>query len=155
MVVHAFNPGTREAEAGGFLSSRPAWSTKCCLLYTSIIYIHARWWWCMPLIPALGRQRQVDFWVRGQPGLQSKFQDSQVFTEKPRLEKQTNNKKDKRPHGHQPTQAYQAAVRGGASFPIKARWGNSVGERGPKGRSQRQPLLPVLGVPHGDKATQL
>jgi hypothetical protein len=32
---------------------------------------------CTPLIPALGRQRQVDFWVRGQPGLQSEFQDSQ------------------------------------------------------------------------------
>jgi hypothetical protein len=28
VVVHAFNPSTREAEAGGFLSSRPAWSTK-------------------------------------------------------------------------------------------------------------------------------
>jgi hypothetical protein len=28
-------------------------------------------WWCTPLIPALERQRQVDFWVRGQPGLQS------------------------------------------------------------------------------------
>jgi hypothetical protein len=28
MVVHAFNPSTWEAEAGGFLSSRPAWSTK-------------------------------------------------------------------------------------------------------------------------------
>jgi hypothetical protein len=27
----------------------------------------------MPLIPALGRQRQVDFWVWGQPGLQSEF----------------------------------------------------------------------------------
>jgi hypothetical protein len=27
-VVHAFNPSTWEAEAGGFLSSRPAWSTK-------------------------------------------------------------------------------------------------------------------------------
>jgi hypothetical protein len=26
VVVHAFNPSTREAEAGGFLSSRPAWS---------------------------------------------------------------------------------------------------------------------------------
>jgi hypothetical protein len=26
--AHAFNPSTREAEAGGFLSSRPAWSTK-------------------------------------------------------------------------------------------------------------------------------
>jgi major histocompatibility complex class I len=28
MVAHAFNPSTREAEAGRFLSSRPAWSTK-------------------------------------------------------------------------------------------------------------------------------
>jgi hypothetical protein len=28
MVVHAFNPSTREAEAGGFLSLRPTWSTK-------------------------------------------------------------------------------------------------------------------------------
>jgi hypothetical protein len=27
-VAHAFNPGTQEAEAGGFLSSRPAWSTE-------------------------------------------------------------------------------------------------------------------------------
>jgi hypothetical protein len=37
----------------------------------------------MPLIPALGRQRQVDFWVPGQPGLQSKFEDSQSYTKKP------------------------------------------------------------------------
>jgi hypothetical protein len=44
-------------------------------------------WWCTPLIPALGRQRQVDFWVRGQPGLQSEFQDSQGYTEKPCLKK--------------------------------------------------------------------
>jgi uncharacterized protein with von Willebrand factor type A (vWA) domain len=28
VVAHAFNPSTLEAEAGGFLSSRPAWSTK-------------------------------------------------------------------------------------------------------------------------------
>jgi hypothetical protein len=28
VVVHTFNPSTREAEAGGFLSSRSAWSTK-------------------------------------------------------------------------------------------------------------------------------
>jgi hypothetical protein len=28
VVAHAFNPSTREAEAGGFLSSRGAWSTK-------------------------------------------------------------------------------------------------------------------------------
>jgi major histocompatibility complex class I len=28
VVAHAFNPNTWEAEAGGFLSSRPAWSTK-------------------------------------------------------------------------------------------------------------------------------
>jgi hypothetical protein len=46
-----------------------------------------RAWWRTPLIPALERQRQVDFWVRSQPGLQSKFQDSQGYTEKPCLEK--------------------------------------------------------------------
>jgi hypothetical protein len=28
MVVHAFSPSTWEAEVGGYLSSRPAWSTK-------------------------------------------------------------------------------------------------------------------------------
>jgi hypothetical protein len=39
-------------------------------------------WWRTPLIPAPGRQRQEDFWVRGQPGLQSEFQDSQGYTEK-------------------------------------------------------------------------
>ena len=51
-------------------------------------------WWHMPLIPALGRQRQVNFWVQGQPGLQSEFQDSQDDTEKPRLKnpKQQQNK---------------------------------------------------------------
>jgi hypothetical protein len=27
-VAHAFNPSTREAEADGFLSLRPAWSTE-------------------------------------------------------------------------------------------------------------------------------
>jgi major histocompatibility complex class I len=28
VAAHAFNPSTWEAEAGGFLSLRPAWSTK-------------------------------------------------------------------------------------------------------------------------------
>jgi hypothetical protein len=47
------------------------------------------------LIPALGRRRQADFWVRVQPGLQSEFQDSQGYTEKPCLKqnKTTTNKK--------------------------------------------------------------
>jgi hypothetical protein len=48
-------------------------------------------WWRTPLIPALGRQRQADFWVRGQPGLQSELQDSQGYTEKPCLEKKKWN----------------------------------------------------------------
>jgi hypothetical protein len=40
------------------------------------------WAWCRtPLIPALGRQRQVDFWVWDQRGLQSEFQDSQDYRE--------------------------------------------------------------------------
>jgi hypothetical protein len=50
VVVHAFDPSTWEAEAGGFLS----------------------------LI---------------QPGLQSEFQDSQGYTEKPCLEKPKNKTK--------------------------------------------------------------
>jgi hypothetical protein len=41
----------------------------------------------MPLIPALGRQRQTDFRVKDQPGLQSGFQDNQGYTEKLCLEK--------------------------------------------------------------------
>jgi hypothetical protein len=49
--------------------------------------IGGRVWWRTPLIPALGRQREVDFWVRGQPDLQSEFQDSQGYTEKPCLKK--------------------------------------------------------------------
>jgi hypothetical protein len=55
-------------------------------------------WWHMPLIPALGRQRWVDFCIRGQPGLQSEFQDSQGYTEKPYLkkQKQKQNKQTKK-----------------------------------------------------------
>jgi hypothetical protein len=49
-----------------------------------------RQWWHTPLFPALGRQRQVDFCVRGQ----SEFQDSQGYTEKPCL-KQTNKQTNK------------------------------------------------------------
>jgi hypothetical protein len=49
----------------------------------------------MPLIPALERQRQADFGVRGQPGLQSEFQDSQGYTEKPCLEKKKQKTKNK------------------------------------------------------------
>jgi hypothetical protein len=53
VVAHAFDPSTWEAEAGGFLSLRPAWST-----------------------------------------IQSEFQDSQGYTEKPCL-KQTNKQTNK------------------------------------------------------------
>jgi hypothetical protein len=54
-------------------------------------------WWHIPLIQvlALGRQRQAGFWVRGQPGLQSEFQDSQSYTEKPCLENKNNKKTNK------------------------------------------------------------
>jgi hypothetical protein len=37
--------------------------------------------------------RQADFWVRGQPGLQSEFQDSQGYTEKLCLEKKKKERK--------------------------------------------------------------
>jgi hypothetical protein len=50
----------------------------------------------MPLIPALGRQRQVDFCVRGHPGIQSEFQDSQGYKEKPCLKNQKKKKKERK-----------------------------------------------------------
>jgi hypothetical protein len=42
--------------------------------------------WHTPLILETGRQKEADFWVRGQPGLQSEFQDNQG-DKKPCLEK--------------------------------------------------------------------
>jgi hypothetical protein len=47
----------------------------------------AGWWWHTPLILARGRQRQEDFRVQGQPGLQSEFQNSLGYKEKHCLEK--------------------------------------------------------------------
>jgi hypothetical protein len=46
----------------------------------------------MPLVLALERLRQVDFWVRGQPGLQSDFQDSHGYMDEPSLKKKKKTK---------------------------------------------------------------
>ena len=76
---------------------RPAsFDTGTCTLQKLPTKVGNRAWWCTPLIPALGRQRQVDFWVLGQPGLQSKFQNSQGYTEKPCLEKTKNKQTNKK-----------------------------------------------------------
>jgi hypothetical protein len=60
----------------------------------AIFYFHLFWlyiWFYVRSLNyfdwSLGRQSQVDFWGQGQPGLQSEFQDSQGYTEKPCLEK--------------------------------------------------------------------
>jgi hypothetical protein len=55
--------------------------------------VYAGQWWYMPLIPELGRQRQAGFLVRGQPDLQSEFQDSLSYAEKPCLENKTKQNK--------------------------------------------------------------
>jgi hypothetical protein len=52
------------------------------------------------LSKALRRQRRADFWVLGQPGLQSELQDIQGYTEKPCLKKQTNKTKQQQKPKH-------------------------------------------------------
>jgi hypothetical protein len=56
---------------------------------------YAGHWWCTPLIPVLRRQRQVDFWVPGQPSLQSELQDSQGL-HRETLSQKTKTKKKKK-----------------------------------------------------------
>ena len=60
----------------------------------------SRAWWRTPLIPALGRQRQADRQIsefEAKPGLQSEFQNSQGYEEKPCLEKQNKTKQNRTP----------------------------------------------------------
>ena len=45
--------------------------------------------------PSTWEAEAVDFWVRGQPGLQSEFQDSKGYTEKTCLEKNKQKQKQK------------------------------------------------------------
>ena len=52
--------------------------------------IQAGRWWCTPFIPALGRQRQADLRVPGQPGLQSEFQDTRATRRNPVFKNQKN-----------------------------------------------------------------
>jgi hypothetical protein len=82
------------AELGSFgpvaMTWRDYWENWCWLAAAKkLVMIKKRH---TPLIPALGRQRQVDFWVQGQPGLQSEFQDNQGYTEKPCLKNKTKQK---------------------------------------------------------------
>jgi hypothetical protein len=67
-----------------FKSQQPYGGSQSPIMRSDSLFCRA--WWRTPLIPALGRQRQ--------PGLQSEFQDSQSYTEKPCLEK--TNKQTKR-----------------------------------------------------------
>jgi hypothetical protein len=69
-----------------YLLGHNALASSRYLLFWIITNIFSWHWGHTPLIPALGRQRQADFWVGSQSGLQSEFQDSQDDTEKPCLE---------------------------------------------------------------------
>jgi hypothetical protein len=67
-----------------------------------VIRMEVGQWWHTPLIPALGRQRQGDFEVPGQSHLQSEFQDSQGYTEKPCLGKNKTKQNKTKQNNKQP-----------------------------------------------------
>jgi hypothetical protein len=57
----------------------------------------AREWWCRPLIPALGRQRQAEAgrFLRLRPAWTTEFQDNQCYIENPcPVAKNQEKKKD-------------------------------------------------------------
>jgi hypothetical protein len=81
LYVHQYHPLKCSFQVTIFFS----WRMTFHIDYKSLIV--AGRWWHTPLIPELGRQRQVDFLIQDQAGLQSDFQDSQGYTEKPCLGK--------------------------------------------------------------------
>jgi hypothetical protein len=86
------NPALLTTVQTGLNDGHRCWKildSKFCLLRGQM---HAGQWWPTPLIPALGRQRQADFWVRGQPGLQREFQ-IKGHKEKPCLRERKKKKK--------------------------------------------------------------
>jgi hypothetical protein len=101
--VYSCNHSIQEAERLQVLGycgqqSQLGYTLRLCLNSKTKTLTKSQAWWRTPSIPALGRQRQADFWVWGQPGLQSEFQDSQGYTEKPCLEKpKTKTKQTKKP----------------------------------------------------------
>jgi hypothetical protein len=77
-----------------FKPARTAWET----VLANIIKITkvAGQWWRTPLVPALRRQRQADFWVRGQPGLHRETLS------------QKNQKRKKQKQNHKGDYTYEA-----------------------------------------------
>jgi hypothetical protein len=52
--------------------------------------------WLTPLVPVLGRQRQADHLVGGQPGLQKEFQNSLGYIMRPCLKRRRRSRRKKR-----------------------------------------------------------
>lgn len=78
------------------------------------------------------------------------------FSPPPSTPPSVSFREGKASHVYLADMAYQISVTLGKSSPIRAEQGDQQEEKGPKSsqKGQRQPLLPLLGAPREDQATQ-
>jgi hypothetical protein len=92
VMAHACNTSTWKTEAGGLKSQSLNRRNGSAVMSTYCSWMVV---WYITSVSALRRQKPINLQVRGQPGLQIEYRDSQGYTEKPSLRKTKEKKTTK------------------------------------------------------------